>query len=123
MCDCTLRAKSDIYDCLVVVVVVNRSFFCVELESERRILWDDVLPRFRSRIQSLELDVHLVDVHHVGAMSPAESHLDGHAHLCHLDVIRDCHRVSCGTFFLVSSFRQALCDIATATVVAAAAAA
>jgi len=78
--------------------------FFVELEHERRMLWDDVLPRLRSRIQSLELGVQLVDIQHVtgSAVSPAENHLDGRAHLCHLDIIRDCHRVSCGTFFLVS---------------------
>jgi len=77
-------------------------------------LWDDVLPRMRSRIQSLhQLDVELVDIQHVGggAVSPEDSHLDGRAHLCHLDMIRDCHRGSCGTFLLVSNFRQALRDV------------
>jgi len=93
------------------VVVVDRSVVCIELDSERRMLWDDVLPRLRSRVQSLELDVQLVDVQHAGATSPADSHLDGHAHLSHLDMITACHRASCGTFFLVSNFRQALRDV------------
>jgi len=80
--------------------------FAAGFESERRMLWDDVLPRLRSRVQSLELDVQLVDVQHLNALSPAEHHLDGHAHLRHLDMIGDCHRLSCGPFFLVSNFRQ-----------------
>ena len=57
--------------------------FSVELESERRMLWDDVLPRLRSRIQSLELDVQLVDTQHAaGAVLPADSHLDGRSLTC-----------------------------------------
>ena len=84
-----------------------------ELESERRMLWDDVLPRLRTRIQSL--DIQLIDIQHVGAglMSPADCYLDGPAHVSHLDMISDCHRVSCGTFFLVSNFRQLLPDVST----------
>ena len=80
----------------------------VGFESERRILWDDVLPVFRSRVQSLEQDVQLVDVQHLGAVSPGDHQLDGRAHLRHLDMIIDCHRLSCGPFFLVSYFRRTL---------------
>jgi len=90
-------------------VTIERGLFAAGFESERRMLWEDVLPRLRSRVQSLELDVQLVDVEqHPGALSPAENHLDGHAHLRHLDMIADCHRMSCGPFFLVSIFRQTL---------------
>ena len=77
----------------------------VELESELRMLWDDVLPRLRSRVQSLALDVQLVDARpHAGGSRPTaerQHYLDGHAHLRHLDMIVDCHRVSSGPFFLV----------------------
>jgi len=83
-------------------------------------LWDDVLPRLRSRVQSLELDVHLVDIQHLCGLSPAEHHLDGHAHLRHLDMIIDCHRMSCGPFFLVSNFRLVLCNTAAVSAAAAA---
>jgi len=85
--------------------------FAVGFECERKMLWDDVLPRLRSRVQSLQLDVHLVDVQHFCVLSPAEHHLDGDAHLRHLDMIIDCHRLSCGPFFLVSNFRQLLCNM------------
>jgi len=75
-------------------------------ESERRLLWDDVLPRLRARVQSLKLDVLLVDVQHICVLSTAEHHLDGHAHKRHLDMITDCQRLSCGPFFLVRNFRH-----------------
>lgn len=77
-------------------------------------LWSDVLPRLRSRAQTLELAIQLVDVQNLGAMPAVEGQLDGNNHLSHLSIITDCHRVSCGPFFLVSCFRRIRRDAAAA---------
>ena len=47
-------------------------------------LWDDVLPRLRVRVQPLQLDVHLVDVQHLCVLTTSEHHLDSVdvQHLC-----------------------------------------
>jgi len=71
-------------------------------------LWDDILPRLRSRVHSLELDIQVVDVENIVLPSPVDHCVDGHSHLRHLDMIIDCHRLSCGPFFLVSNFRHIL---------------
>jgi hypothetical protein len=71
----------------------------VEFEVERRVLWEDVLPKLRSRFLSEELEIQFIDVH-VG--ETVDQHLDGKAFSRHLDIIADCHRISMGPMLLVS---------------------
>ena len=69
-----------------------------EFQLERQILWDAVLPKLRRRFLPEELEIQLIDIHQGETL---ERHLDGRAFGRHLEIIRDCHRISVGPFFLV----------------------